>query len=632
MKRASWAVMGVVGLLACTEARLPPEAGPEPLPPPAVVEERPAPPPPTPVQEQPPPAQPPPSGSLMHEVVRSEGGCGVSERVHLSPAALGRMVAASPGARVLVLEDPATRRPIVFHPASGRATHARGEVAAISPDERRVLLWDAAYDAEHGVLSEVDAVSGTTRLPVAAKVARPWLYPDRVHVGLYTEEGRTLVHSLESGSTSQVAGPSTWGFGSVTLRGVPLRVLAGEGTGFVVWDATSGERWAVPDATAARLLEDGSGAVYVDGENRAWGWTPAHPPVRLGVYSHAYHYHRTLYLPVPTPDAAGELYFVGSDHKAVVWNVRAGTVAAATESTRAARQPGGTHLLFNRRLPEGGLALVLRQPTDGSERILLRTAGSVSGMWNAQGDRIAVLEYPEWDSERFVVRLFRSPEGEELALQPALSGSGFNEHPGLFFADEGRILHVSSEGSDAFYATEDGVQRYVTRRASVPAEGHNYYWGPDGVFYGRQGGYMGPPDGGLFTWNPRTGEETELGTGTMTVCFLGPHHLFQHDPPYRRYEAGPLSSWVSATGARQQLSANAHAPACAARAGGVIFWEPVRPANTPSGLSGTLVFASPERACRQTLAEDVLEFWVSEDHILLFAESGVWRASHPAGY
>jgi hypothetical protein len=342
----------------------------------------------------------------------------------------------------------------------------------------------------------------------------------------------------------------------------------------------------------------------------------------------------------PEPTATGELLFEHENGGATVWNVRTNAVwTSGPEVVGATLSRSGTRLGLVSRAPDGTYAVTVRPLPQGAEQTVWRDKWLPYVRLDDTGSRLAISHaVPNATGEDFQghsATLWDIDAGKELELKPRPGIS--LERPHISFRDEGRLLMVQYWNEfDAFYAVGDGTQQYRTERTTTAGEGHYSYWGPGGIFYGRMGAYLGPPDGGLFAWNPRTGAETELGRGTMKGCFIGERLLYRRGLPCRECgsEPGALVTWHYQTGAFQELSSNALHPDCVAGTSQVLFLEnwkvpAMEGSGTPPPGSGELVFSDVERGCRQPLAKGVMQYQALGDSVLVRTADSVWRVSYP---
>ncbi len=566
----------------------------------------------------------------------ASGACGSIERVRLWERPRGSVEGVSPRGYVLVFREPAGKLRI-HDTQSGRVTELPGQLLGISSDERRVFVLQGALNVDTGLLMEVDVAAGTARRLLQTPVSSKANYPT-LGVGLLrgTDGGYFVLH-LESSSVWPFSQPAERLLFQVDSSA--RRVLYRDQDMLVVRDLPSGQHWRFGPAEAANLLRDGDGVVYVDTQGRAWGWTPAGGPVLLG--RHTVTEQRSLLHAANRFERAstGELLFVGTDRVATLWNPRTNAVrTVGTDVVDGALARSGTRLGLVTQAPDGTWAVKVRRLPDDLEQRLWEGAHPPRLTMNDTGSRLVITTvsipneaFPE--NEYFFARLWDLDSGTQLPLGGG-GGSTFRTPPGVSFRDGGRLLHISYwESYDAIYSAEDGSLLHKTSRTVVPSEEHNFYWGPGNEFYARYGAYMGPPDLGLFAWNPRTGTETQLGQGTEAVCFLGSRNVFQRGLMHEQSsgDAAELVLWNPETGALEALARGAVGPACAKSAPAVLFMENMGRPEWEYSASPLydLVYLDVDQGCRQQLGARVDWFRPHLDHVIFQTPEAVWRIRYP---
>jgi hypothetical protein len=171
---------------------------------------------------------------------------------------------------------------------------------------------------------------------------------------------------------------------------------------------------------------------------------------------------------------------------------------------------------------------------------------------------------------------------------------------------------MCNDAEEVLFSTTTGQELFATRRTLVPGEGTYSFWGSDGIFYMRQGAYMGPPDAALWAWDPHTKTETFLGQRTESICFAGDVHVygrdkFDYDMPFT------LRGWHAKSGQGWTIAEHVKWTECL-RGSAVLFAEETseRYASRPRY---TLGWANVVTRTTQQLATGVESHRVTDDAV-----------------
>lgn len=434
------------------------------------------------------------------------------------------ILGSSPGGGILVFERH------LFEVASRRTISmggVRSQLIAFTPDEQRAFFL-TEYDTHSGPprLFEVRLANGAIRLLRAGgfSIIRATQNASAL-IGM-THDREVVVIYPDTGEVRNL-GPnnSTWVHTSDNIH-----YAFWSGSSLVLVDTERREEARLGPVRASSLMPGNRAALFSDEQNGLWGWRPGAQPVLLG-YSKQATVQGVVLIPPEWKRPWGAL-LIDDSGVARLWDVETGNV-----------QVLGTNVLFAQLSPSGRLAYVHERT--GTEHNVLRIldlasgttqqletrADLVHGTFSASGRYVVFWEkesLPD-DRSRGWLRLWDLKHGKEVALSRQPNAYEDQGCMAQFVRDESVLHAMCNDAEEVLFSTATGQELFATRRSVVPAEGTYSFWGRDGIFYMRQGAYMGPPDAALWAWDPRTKTETFLGQRTHSMCFAGDVHVYGRD-------------------------------------------------------------------------------------------------------